>query len=158
RGEKEVPADQDTALRVWDVATGRVTGIWPGHPNPVRSLCFAPNGSALLSQGLGSETILWDTATGKPLRRFGSQVALRHWIVLGCDGRPHCPGVFHPDGSSVILPGRDWTYHRYSLTSGGEEGGSGGTEGKGDRYLFTPDGKSLVVGGEGIRVLDVRTG
>src|SRR5262249_36876331 len=50
-----------SAVRLWDVATGKLLRTLEGHQNAITSLSFSPDGKRLASSGSWDETIrLWD--------------------------------------------------------------------------------------------------
>jgi hypothetical protein len=53
-----------TEAELWDVATGKRRARLPGHPGPVHSLAYAPDGKTL-AVGSKQNVVLWDVATGK---------------------------------------------------------------------------------------------
>ncbi len=63
-------ATKDAAVRVWDVATGRVLHSLAGHPVPISCVCFSPNGLYLLTAGTDRTMRMWDTRTGKEIVRY----------------------------------------------------------------------------------------
>jgi WD40 repeat protein len=53
------------AVKIWDVATGHLTTVLPGHPGGTNSLAFAPTGTRLATSGQDNTVRLWDLATGQ---------------------------------------------------------------------------------------------
>ena len=47
-------------VRLWDLASGRMTHLLPGHLRGVRHVCFSPDGRTLASMGEdGLGAVLW---------------------------------------------------------------------------------------------------
>src|SRR5439155_19334817 len=75
-------------VRLWDAQTGEEIRQFKGHQHEVRVVVALPDGKRILTTGQDRLTILWDVATGQPLRRVqgpdkSSAVGLR----VGPDGR-----------------------------------------------------------------------
>lgn len=49
----------DTAVRLWDLETGRELASWTGHRGPVRTLALTPNGTRFLSGSDDRTVRLW---------------------------------------------------------------------------------------------------
>lgn len=61
-------ADNDNAVRLWDVASGRPLHACRGHRwSGSGALAFAPDGKRLASFGSDGQMFLWDPATGRQL-------------------------------------------------------------------------------------------
>jgi RNA polymerase sigma factor (sigma-70 family) len=126
---------------------------------PVHTLLFAPDGKGLFS-GAFTETVrLWDTATGKQLRRFDlppHQGAARPPIIsalaLSADGRTLAAGS---SGGSVIL---------WEAATGQRLRTLPGKRGRVHAVAFSPDGKLLAAAADladqpgSIFLWDTRTG
>jgi WD40 repeat protein len=60
---------EDTSVKLWDVATGKVKASMSGHPSPVRNVVFSKDGKWLAAGGYDAVK-LWDLATGKEKANF----------------------------------------------------------------------------------------
>jgi WD40 repeat protein len=86
----------DHVLSLWDTRTGRELHRLAGHDGTVHALAFAPDGNRLYSGndgrypfgGHARALIVWDTGTGKQVRRFPCQ----GWALSG-DGKVLAVGV-----------------------------------------------------------------
>jgi WD40 repeat protein len=93
----------DPAIRLYEVATGRVVATLIGHEETTLGLAFSPDGRWLASGSgdqwsAGDHTVrIWSVATGKELRRFD-----------GHRGRVNAV-AFAPDGRSVVSGSEDAT-------------------------------------------------
>ena len=60
----------DSAIRVWDVASGRQVRRLDGHRGIVWSVVVSPDGRRVLSGGQDRTSVVWDAETGAEIRRF----------------------------------------------------------------------------------------
>jgi WD40 repeat protein len=65
----------DSAVRVWDLATGQVIHRLEGHKGRVFGLAVSPDGRNVLTGG-DTSLILWDARSGKPIRRIAGHTGL----------------------------------------------------------------------------------
>jgi WD40 repeat protein len=72
-------AGVDRIVRLWDTRNWTVVGKLVGQPEMISSLAFSPDGRRILSGGFSELTsrqpvsvMLWETATGKMLRKLGA--------------------------------------------------------------------------------------
>src|SRR5262249_47477919 len=97
----------DTAVSLWEAATGRPLAVLDGPEEPVTALAFAPDGLTLASAGASGLAVwLWRVDDGMPVRvvpdaRDGCTV---EWLA------------FHPRGRLLAVGGIDW------LATGGSDG------------------------------------
>jgi WD40 repeat protein len=107
--------------------------------NTTKQTSLSPNGRYALS-GCWNLAIIWDIATGKPIRVFE-----------GSDG--YAPGVysavFSPNGRYVISGGTDGTIRFWDILSGTEfKRITAHTGSRGVRYVsFSPNGKNILSSG-----------
>src|SRR5581483_10588413 len=85
------------AIRIWDVATGRLLRSPAGHTSTVLAVAFSPNSQQLATAGADGCVRLWNVANDSELLQLRG-----HYGRVGCL-------CFHPSG-------------RY-LASGGEQPG-----------------------------------
>jgi WD40 repeat protein len=150
---KTLVSGGDVGLRVWDVATGKDLG-WFTTAATATAGRFTADGKALLTTDNNGTIRLWQAGTGKLLRETKPPTDDRSFHGLGsflsADGK--VAGVTGSGGGGVRL----WeTETGKQIMARKDEGQS---------LLFSaalsPDGKTLVVGGEGnrARLLEVDTG
>src|SRR5262249_49419106 len=67
-------------LRLWEAATGKE--LWAAYPLPLGQLAYSTDGKALIWAGHHfGELRLYDTATGKELRRWGDEKQRPIWAL-----------------------------------------------------------------------------
>ena len=118
------------ALRLWEVAGGRVMHELKGHTDTIASLAFTHDGKHLLSGSRDTSVRLWDIASGKEVRRFS-----------GHAGPVHVVGFFS-DSKSFFSASQDTTLRRWDTASGHTVMiYSGGGTASAD---VSPDGRTLI--------------
>src|SRR5262245_67405 len=70
-GKQLAAVDSNSALNLWDVATGKTLHTWAYKPDYLTFLAFSPDGQWLGACGTGGTAVLLNTATGEP--RFLSE-------------------------------------------------------------------------------------
>lgn len=96
-GRLVASGDDDSTVKLWDVATGQLRRTLQGHHDDVRGLAFSPDGTRLVSAGKDGLLILWQVQSGANLRQMGPEPEARavafspdgHWIASagGADGQ-----------------------------------------------------------------------
>jgi eukaryotic-like serine/threonine-protein kinase len=88
--DNQTVAYTDSAIRLWDIRSGKELKVLKGHADRVSSLCFDAKGQRLLSASWDKTARIWDVATGKAIHTL--------------DGGPRSLDVaeFSPDGSRVV--------------------------------------------------------
>jgi WD40 repeat protein len=87
-GWMKVPGESGHVIRVYDFATGRLTGLLKGHTNVVNGIAASADGKHLISgQGGGatSMAIIWDVASRKPLHYLKGHKAPIYGVVFSAD-------------------------------------------------------------------------
>ncbi len=135
-------------IRLLAVATGKETGRLGPHRGWVHSLAFSPDGKTLAAGRADHTVQLWDIVK----RRVRA-------VCRGHGGEVHAV-AYGPDSRQVASTGADNQVRVWDAATGKERltlrvGAMGGsTEANG--LAFTPDGKTLAVGGSHlVRLLDV---
>jgi RNA polymerase sigma factor (sigma-70 family) len=150
----------DSAIRRWDLATGRALDTGAGHTSLVHTLRFRPDGKTLLSRSHLS-ILEWDQAKGRLRRRiFGDEVrgtgAEYTALDVTLDGKTLAEatraGTRNSPQDDPVIRLRDAVSEREIRTLAGHTK-------QVYRLKFSADGTLLVSGGEdGMRLWHVATG
>ncbi|NNH68616.1 TIR domain-containing protein [Nocardia uniformis] len=139
-GERIAYADENQAIRVVDIGTGRlVVGPLGGVPTGldsafgVSNLVFSPDGNRIAS--VGEAIRVWDVDTGETVTVL--DVATATSVAFDSDGRRIVAGTF--DGSIRV-----WDIDAAELIGVGADVRTGGAS----AVAFSPDGRRLVSGGD----------
>src|SRR5204862_16669 len=62
--------DDDFRVRLWDVDKDKELRSFKGHTRDVTAVLYLPDGRTVLSASMDGTAILWDTETGKEIRRL----------------------------------------------------------------------------------------
>src|SRR5262249_18260955 len=122
----------DNTVRLWDVESGREHPPLEGCRDSVVSLSFSPDGKTLATGCWSGAVRLWETATGKELRRMYHHDGVR-WVT------------FSPDGA-VLASGSAWTIELWAPAAGKALRRLPGHESVPMHLAFSPDGKLLASG------------
>ena len=144
-------AAEDRAIHLWDVASGKEVGCFPGYDR-LFLLGFSPDGKRLASAGMGTSVRLWDVATGKEWCRCGDDTPLTISAL-----------AFSPDGK--LLAGICGQQAGHSVTLWDTATGKVVRDWKGKEremwsVVFSPDGAILATAGpeNALHLWDVATG
>jgi WD40 repeat protein len=144
--QQVITGSSDSTIRVWNLATGRVSKILKGHEKGVTSLALTSNGQRVVSGSWDQSLRIWDLTTGEQEAIFslGFQVCA---VALVPDGRRILAGL--EDGAVAVLDLATRTIQRIPVHQ------------KGVRALaVTPDGRKVVSGAEDftLRIWNLETG
>jgi WD40 repeat protein/DNA-binding SARP family transcriptional activator len=144
--------EETGVVDIRDAETGESVRAFRGHDSDVNDVAFSPDGSMLATTGDDGAAALWDSATGKELRRF--------------TGRPHVDedGVwgpsFSPDGSLLAASWLDESVVRV-MNLAAETVREIPLDGSPIATSFSPDGRLLAIataGSSDAVVVDARSG
>jgi WD40 repeat protein/S1-C subfamily serine protease len=121
----------DSAVRVWDVESGRELRKLEGHKRRVFSVDVSPDGRQVLTGG-DISIILWDASTGKIIRRLDG-----HTGLLSCVS-------FLPDGKRAVSSSYDKTIRLWDLSTGKQIHSVVGHPKEVTWFAVSPDGRHLL--------------
>jgi WD40 repeat protein/serine/threonine protein kinase len=140
-GKYIVTGGADAIARVWDVESGREVQTFSGHTEFVTGVAFTPDGRYVLSGSEGEEMArLWDVETGQEVRQFPGYAGFINGLSIS------------PDGKHILTAARETTSQLWALETGQALGRFSG-----DSSMFSPDGKTMLTGGENRTYLWDRT-
>ncbi len=141
-------ASSDSAVRLWDVASGNELRTLTGHDGQALSVSFSPDGSLLASASSDATARLWDVASGKLLRTLGGHSGQ----VLSVS--------FSPDGRTLASASSDRTVRLWDVASGRPQRTLSGHSGQALSVSFSPDGTLLASASSDntVRLWDVASG
>ncbi len=167
-------AGWDTAVRLWDGATGQSIRTLGGHKGSVWGVAFSPDGKRLASASWDHKVKVWETATGAELLTFSGHTAPAHSVTFSPDGtrlasgsfdgqlkiwdaatgevKATCEGflfpvlavAFSPDGKRIASGRSDRTVVVWDAETGKSLSTLKGHEGTVPAVAFSPDGKRLA--------------
>jgi RNA polymerase sigma factor (sigma-70 family) len=122
-----------TTIHLLETATGKELHRLEGHPGYIRAKAFSADGRTLASADWDRGVWIWDTATGKEVRRFPEGPAV-HALALT------------PDGKTLATTTGNTTVHLRE-TATGKELHNFPVKKLVSQLLFAPDGKTLAAVG-----------
>ncbi|HEX9801835.1 MAG TPA: caspase family protein, partial [Gammaproteobacteria bacterium] len=134
--------------RLWEVATGQVVQVLPGHTDYVSAVAFSPDGRFVLTGSRDHSARLWEAATGQVV-----QVLQEHaWWVDAV--------AFSPDGRFMLIGSEDGAARLWEAASGQLVQVLQGHTAPVSDMAFSPDGRFMLTGsGDGAaRLWDLATG
>jgi len=85
-GTRVASAGNDTAIRIWDVASGETLHTL-SHGSAVYTVAWSPDGSRVASGGNDAIVRIWDVTTGQVLYNLQSHLVSVNAVVWSPDGR-----------------------------------------------------------------------
>lgn len=130
---------EDSTVKLWDMATGRMLRTLSGHKDRVESVAFSPSSKTVASAGGPKDgTIkLWDAASGRQLRTFPAERIIGlHSVAFSRDGKTVVSGQFR----SVTI---------WDPTSGRELQTFQWNDAVVNGLAISPDGRRIAAGSSG---------
>ncbi|MEQ8238866.1 MAG: caspase family protein [Cyclobacteriaceae bacterium] len=99
-GQYLVKGKIGSIVRMWEVASGKITREFIGHEKAVLSTEFSNDGKYLLTAGADGKAILWDVATGKLIREFVGHRDVIFNVTFSTDQKSIATGSW--DGTAKV--------------------------------------------------------
>ncbi|KAJ7108125.1 hypothetical protein C8R44DRAFT_884894 [Mycena epipterygia] len=140
---KQIVTLDSYSVRLWDLETGEVAGVFKGHRNHVRCVAFSPDGKDIVSGSDDMTVRVWDSATGLLTGYFDGYNGEVTSVAFSSSGKQIVSGS--QDGKvrildferrvAVVVP-PPFLEHTEHVTS----------------VAFSPDGQRIVTGSRRNRV------
>ncbi len=98
-GKLVASVGNDLLVKLWDTATGSAVASLSGHESHIYNVAFHPQGAGLVTGDLKANFIHWETASGKPLRKFKLAALHKYDEVFRAD-------IGGPEGMHFSLDGK----------------------------------------------------
>lgn len=147
-GKTLVSVGNDSAVRVWDIATGRLLKTLEGHTSWVGSVVVTPDGAKAITAGGDRSIRVWELKTGKQTDLLEGHLLAIRGLAISADGR------------YLVSGASDKTCRLWDLSTNKEIKKFGDGKESIESVAITPDGSRILAGSESgtITVYDVKTG
>jgi hypothetical protein len=174
----------ESALRLWDVNTGRPIRSFEQRNTWVTSVAFSPDGKTIATGSHEQVVKLWDVETGSIIHSFPGHRNTIHSVAFSPDGKTLASGssdhkvklwdvksrklirsldgqsfnvvAFSPDGKTLAAGGYDRTVKLWDVSDGSLIHSFEGQNYEVHSMAFSPDGKTIASGGSAtIRVWSI---
>jgi WD40 repeat protein len=150
-GQTLASASADKTVRLWDVRTAKMRRILGGSQYPVQAVAFSSDNKTLASAGGddadGQELKLWDTVSGQSTGDLSGHTKKVYDVAFSTDGKLLASG-----GADQTL--RVWDVMTRQKLQSLDDQATGFIR----RVAFTPNGKSVLSGGDLLTFWDVQSG
>jgi WD40 repeat protein len=93
----------DSTVRIWDISSGVLVGMFEGHRAAIASVAYSPDGQTIASASLDGYIRLWSVADGRMLYTLEGHTD----VVTGV--------AFHPNGELLASSSLDQTVRLWKL-------------------------------------------
>jgi WD40 repeat protein/tRNA A-37 threonylcarbamoyl transferase component Bud32 len=122
----------ETALKLWDAATGRLLGRLEGHTNALAGASFSPDETRIVTASMDQTARLWNASNGNPIQKLTGH---KGWVNQA---------AFSPDGSRIMTASQDHTLRLWDGLDGTLVNVLPGHDEEVTRACWTPDGAKIV--------------
>ncbi len=177
-GTQLISAGADQNIRIWDIRTGRLMRTLHGHSDSVTSIALSPDAKTLVSGSTDQTIGVWSLETGKLRQTLTGHSAWVYTVAVSPDGEKvvsgstdgtvmvwnlqtgraiyskaaHAKGTISialsPDNALIASASSDHTVKLWHLATGKLLQTLNGCY----PTTFTPDGKTLITGADGISI------
>jgi len=138
-GKRLVTASWDTAIRIWDVDSGKKLQTLEGHNEGVKSVVFSPDGKRIATASWDGTARIWEAESGKELQKLIHTDAEHgfNWVSSA---------TFSPDGKKIVthVHGDDHIVRVWDTNTGKQLQELKGHTNSPTSAVFLPDGKKIV--------------
>jgi WD40 repeat protein len=138
-GRKIASGSFDDLIILWDIEGGEIIRSFKGHSDSVWRVAFSPDGKTLASASTDGTVRLWNVATGQEILILKGDTVLEEWYDV----------EFSIDGTYLVAASRH-TLAFWDVSDGSKIRTIEKLETGIDTISFSPDGKLLATGGDGI--------
>ena len=122
-----ISGSDDKTIKLYDLSTGRVIGILPGHTGYVSSLVFSSDGRQIISGSYDGTIKLWDASTGREIRTLSGHLSYINSVA------------FSTNGTQILSGSSDGTTRLWNTATGREIA----------QFISFTDGEWLIITPDG---------
>lgn len=147
-GKQIATGSYETAIKRWDIESGRELKSMTGHSDYVISIAYSPDGKSLVSGSANREIMIWDTELGDTTK-----------VLRGHTGWVHSVSFSH-DGKRIVSASSDGTVRVWDVVTGKETLILDGHANSVQSAFWSPDDKCIVSASSDntVRIWDVEEG
>jgi WD40 repeat protein len=131
-GKFIVSGSADSAVKIWDLETGRELWTLPEHEAAVKSVAYSPDGRRIVSGAADYSVKLWDAKTGEELKSLTGHSNAVNSVA------------YSPDGRFVVSASMDRTVKVWDAESGGNVRTIFGHSLWVNAVCYSPDGRVIA--------------
>lgn len=135
----------DGTTKLWDAHSGRLLADMKGHTRAVLRSVFSPKNSFIATISFDRSALLWNAGSAKLLHKLNGHEAPVRSVVFSASEDL----LATSDDSVVVI----WNTNNGAVMHTLKK-----TEQKISTIAFSPDGNYVVVGADGLRLYDIRSG